>query len=91
MASSGGAPSRSVVPLDPVGLAFILSMERPAKLIGWSFMCEGVNALLSQVCDPLPGIILKHRDKAAPLAIEGVADCEFFVAAVTVCEKVLGL
>ena len=31
------------------------------------------------------------RDEASPLAVEGVADCEFVVADITVCGKVWGI
>ena len=50
--------------------------------------CEGGEGFSSQVYDPVPELIISRRDEAAPLAVKGVADCKFAIAAVTLIGKV---
>ena len=45
---------------------------------------SGGESFSGQVYDPIPELVMMRRDKAAPLAIEGVTNCEFGVTAVTV-------
>ena len=52
---------------------------------------RGSEGFSGQVCDPVPELIMTRRDKAAPLAVKGVADCKFGIAAVTVFGKVWGI
>ena len=44
-----------------------------------------------QVYNPIPELIVTRRDKAAPLAVEGVENGKFGVAVVTLFGKVWGL
>ena len=62
---------------------------------GATLVDEGVVAHVSggeiparQISHPVTELIVTRRDGSAPLAIEGVADREFGVAAVTVCREV---
>ena len=52
---------------------------------------RGGEGFPGQICDPVLEIVMTRRDKAAPLAIEGVTNGEFGVVAVTVLWEVWGL
>ena len=52
---------------------------------------RGGESFSGQVCDLVPELIMTLRDKAAPIAIKGVADVEFGVAAVTLIGEVWGI
>ena len=49
---------------------------------------RGGEGFSGQVCDPVPEVIMTRHEEAAPLAVEGVENCKFGVAAVTVFGKV---
>ena len=51
----------------------------------------GGEGFACQVCDSVTELIVTRRDKAAPITVEGVADREIGIAAVTVCGKVWGI
>ena len=88
--SGGGAESRSVEPLVLASLVFGLFTAEPVKMRGSSRTCEGVKALMPGL-RPRPGIVMKRRYEAAPLAVEGVANCKFGVSAVAIFGEVWGL
>ena len=50
--SGGGAPSRSVGPLVPAGLAFSLFTSQPANMRGSLRMCEGVKDFPARSATP---------------------------------------
>ena len=52
---------------------------------------RGGEGFSRQVCDPLPELVMNFLDEAAPIAIEGVTNGEFGVAAFTVIGEVWGL
>ena len=52
---------------------------------------RGSEGFAGQVSNPVPELIITCRDKAAPLAIEGVTNGEFGVASVIVIGEVWGL
>ena len=52
---------------------------------------RGGESFAGQVFDPFPELVMMRRDKAAPLAIKGVTNGEFYIAAVTVIGEVWGL
>ena len=45
---------------------------------------RGGECFSGQVCNPVPEIVMTHRDEAASLAIKGMIDLDFGVASVTV-------
>ena len=50
----------------------------------------GGEIFAGQICDPVPELVMTRRNDAFPLAIKGVIDGEFGVAAVTVIGEVWG-
>ena len=50
--------------------------------------CEGFSG---QFCDPVMEIVVTRRDKAAPLAVEGIPYGEIGVEPVTLFQEVWGL
>ena len=52
---------------------------------------RGGEGLERQIRDPVTDLIVTRRDKAAPLAIKGVAYGESGIAAVTVFGEVWGI
>ena len=52
---------------------------------------RGSEGFSVQVGNPVPELVMTRRDKASPLAFEGVANVKFGVAAVTVFGEVWGI
>ena len=44
---------------------------------------RGSEGFSGQICDPVLELVITRSDESAPLAVEGVADGKFGVAAVT--------
>ena len=83
MASGGSAPSRSVEPLVPVRLT--------CEDEGVVAHVRGSEGFASQVCNPVPELIMTCCNESAPLTVKGVANGKFGVAVVVVFGGVWGV
>ena len=91
VASGSNASSWSVETPVLAGLAFGLFTAQPAKMRGVVVHVRGSEGFSGQVYDPVPDLIMTCRDKATPIAVQGMANGKFGVVAVTVFGEVWGI
>ena len=52
---------------------------------------RGSEGFSGQVCNTFPELVITRSDKAAPIAVKGVTNVKFGVAAVTIFEEIWGI